>query len=211
MNFFNRFPYFLPCLAISLFALVVDVACLWLPEFIVTRLFILQNRAVDQDQRGAANGIAMALMSLSKAVGPAIGGALCYSPFNGYKIHPFQGGIRLRYEESKQILGKDKCNKLKILVRHEKFDYYSPLNESSRRVAPATYVEPSDIPIKKKFYWTDSKLRLLVTSYHSYLEKINNVKAVSCFLSFPSYLCTYHNVASIHLDYKAARICSTFN
>ncbi|KAK1362705.1 putative peptide/nitrate transporter [Heracleum sosnowskyi] len=45
-------------------------------EFIVTGLFILQNRAVDQDQRGAANGIAMALMSLSKAVGPAIGGAL---------------------------------------------------------------------------------------------------------------------------------------
>ncbi|KAK1362697.1 hypothetical protein POM88_047171 [Heracleum sosnowskyi] len=123
----------------------------------------------------------------------------------------YMGGIRLRYEESKQILGKDKCNKLKILVRHENFDYYSPLNESSRRVAPATYVEPSAIPIKKKFYWTDSKLRLLVTSYHSYLEKINNVKGVSCFLSFPSYLCTYHNVASIHLDYKAACICSTFN
>ncbi|PIN17196.1 Permease of the major facilitator superfamily [Handroanthus impetiginosus] len=43
---------------------------------IVTGLFILQNRAVDQHQRGAANGIAMTLMSLFKAVGPAGGGAL---------------------------------------------------------------------------------------------------------------------------------------
>ncbi|KAK4476664.1 hypothetical protein RD792_015824 [Penstemon davidsonii] len=43
---------------------------------IVTGLFILQNRAVDQEQRGAANGIAMTLMSLFKAAGPAGGGAL---------------------------------------------------------------------------------------------------------------------------------------
>ncbi|KAG6423162.1 hypothetical protein SASPL_113550 [Salvia splendens] len=43
---------------------------------IVTGLFILQNRAVDQDQRGAANGIAMTFMSLFKAVGPLGGGAL---------------------------------------------------------------------------------------------------------------------------------------
>ncbi|CAK7325113.1 unnamed protein product [Dovyalis caffra] len=43
---------------------------------IITGLFILQNNAVDQDQRGAANGIAMTAMSLFKAVGPAGGGAL---------------------------------------------------------------------------------------------------------------------------------------
>ncbi|KAL3629947.1 Protein ZINC INDUCED FACILITATOR 1 [Castilleja foliolosa] len=43
---------------------------------IVTGLFILQNRAVDQHQRGAANGISMSLMSLFKAAGPAGGGAL---------------------------------------------------------------------------------------------------------------------------------------
>ncbi|PRQ55950.1 putative major facilitator superfamily [Rosa chinensis] len=43
---------------------------------IVTGLFILQNRAVDQHQRGAANGIAMTAMSLFKAVGPAAGGAV---------------------------------------------------------------------------------------------------------------------------------------
>ncbi|XP_063941700.1 protein ZINC INDUCED FACILITATOR-LIKE 1 isoform X2 [Daucus carota subsp. sativus] len=45
-------------------------------EFTVTGLFILQNRAVDQHQRGTANGISMSFMSLSKAIGPAIGGAL---------------------------------------------------------------------------------------------------------------------------------------
>ncbi|KAL8529310.1 hypothetical protein ACS0TY_006655 [Phlomoides rotata] len=43
---------------------------------IVTGLFILQNRAVDQDQRGAANGIAMTWMSLAKAIGPASAGIL---------------------------------------------------------------------------------------------------------------------------------------
>ncbi|KAG8493375.1 hypothetical protein CXB51_010945 [Gossypium anomalum] len=43
---------------------------------IITGLFILQNQAVDQHQRGAANGIAMTGMSLFKAVGPAGGGAL---------------------------------------------------------------------------------------------------------------------------------------
>ncbi|XP_021296372.1 protein ZINC INDUCED FACILITATOR 1-like isoform X2 [Herrania umbratica] len=43
---------------------------------IITGLFILQNRAVDQHQRGAANGIAMTAMSLFKAAGPAGGGAL---------------------------------------------------------------------------------------------------------------------------------------
>ncbi|KAJ0959823.1 hypothetical protein J5N97_000474 [Dioscorea zingiberensis] len=182
---FGRFPYFLPCLCISLFALGVTVACFWLPNWplmssiivycvfslhdmaytesskvrglsystedvgevlaisgfglfffqitlypyvekmlgpvriariggvltipllssypfiallsgfslsvllnfasllknvmsitIVTGLFILQNRAVDQHQRGAANGIAMTAMSLFKAVGPAGGGAV---------------------------------------------------------------------------------------------------------------------------------------
>ncbi|XP_074383524.1 protein ZINC INDUCED FACILITATOR-LIKE 1-like [Apium graveolens] len=43
---------------------------------IVTGMFILQNRAVDQHQRGAANGLAMTAMSLFKAIGPAGGGAV---------------------------------------------------------------------------------------------------------------------------------------
>ncbi|KAF7848446.1 hypothetical protein BT93_L1938 [Corymbia citriodora subsp. variegata] len=41
-----------------------------------TNLFILQNNAVDQDQRGAANGIVMTAMSLFKAFGPAGGGTI---------------------------------------------------------------------------------------------------------------------------------------
>ncbi|KAF5187305.1 Zinc induced facilitator-like 1-like [Thalictrum thalictroides] len=43
---------------------------------IVTGLFVLQNNAVDQHQRGAANGIAMTGVSLFKAFGPAMGGVL---------------------------------------------------------------------------------------------------------------------------------------
>ncbi|XP_010557807.1 PREDICTED: protein ZINC INDUCED FACILITATOR 1-like [Tarenaya hassleriana] len=42
----------------------------------ITGLLILQNKAVDQRQRGAANGIAMTAMSLFKAMGPAAAGAL---------------------------------------------------------------------------------------------------------------------------------------
>ncbi|KAF3441419.1 hypothetical protein FNV43_RR15333 [Rhamnella rubrinervis] len=43
---------------------------------ITTGLFLLQNRAVAQNKRGAANGISMTAMSLSKAFGPAGGGSL---------------------------------------------------------------------------------------------------------------------------------------
>ncbi|KZV39949.1 protein ZINC INDUCED FACILITATOR-LIKE 1-like [Dorcoceras hygrometricum] len=43
---------------------------------IITGLFILQNRAVEQHQRGAANGLAMTVVSVFKAIGPAGGGTL---------------------------------------------------------------------------------------------------------------------------------------
>ncbi|XP_076927069.1 protein ZINC INDUCED FACILITATOR-LIKE 1-like [Bidens hawaiensis] len=43
---------------------------------IITGTLLLQNKAVDQHQRGAANGIAMTLQSICKAFGPACGGAL---------------------------------------------------------------------------------------------------------------------------------------
>nr|GEW45305.1 protein zinc induced facilitator-like 1-like isoform X1 [Tanacetum cinerariifolium] len=43
---------------------------------IITGTFMLQNSAVDQHQRGAANGISMTLQSIFKAIGPACGGAL---------------------------------------------------------------------------------------------------------------------------------------
>ncbi|XP_076901272.1 protein ZINC INDUCED FACILITATOR-LIKE 1-like isoform X3 [Bidens hawaiensis] len=42
----------------------------------ITGTFILQNKAVDQHQRGTANGIAMTMMSVFQAIGPACGGAL---------------------------------------------------------------------------------------------------------------------------------------
>ena len=51
----------------------------------------------------------------------------CYSPFIVYKIHPFQGvqGL-IKYGELKDILGKDMCKKLKNMVRHQRFKFYSP-------------------------------------------------------------------------------------
>ncbi|KAH1128431.1 hypothetical protein GLYMA_06G313700v4 [Glycine max] len=47
-----------------------------LTESIATSLFLLQNRAVEQHQRGAANGFVMTCMSAFKTVGPASGGAI---------------------------------------------------------------------------------------------------------------------------------------
>ncbi|XP_060218279.1 protein ZINC INDUCED FACILITATOR-LIKE 1-like isoform X1 [Lycium barbarum] len=43
---------------------------------IITGLLLLQNKAVDQRQRGAANGLSMTAMSFFKALGPAGGGVL---------------------------------------------------------------------------------------------------------------------------------------
>ncbi|KAL5077915.1 hypothetical protein RYX36_016899 [Vicia faba] len=45
-------------------------------EIISTGLYILQNKAVDQHQRGVANGICITAMSACKIIGPAAGGAL---------------------------------------------------------------------------------------------------------------------------------------
>ncbi|CAJ1958685.1 unnamed protein product [Sphenostylis stenocarpa] len=45
-------------------------------ETIATSLFVLQNKAVDQHQRGTANSIAMTGMSAFKTIGPASAGAL---------------------------------------------------------------------------------------------------------------------------------------
>ncbi|WOL18050.1 protein ZINC INDUCED FACILITATOR-LIKE 1-like [Canna indica] len=43
---------------------------------IMTGLFILQNDAVSQEQRGAANGLSVTVASLFKAIAPAAGGAI---------------------------------------------------------------------------------------------------------------------------------------
>lgn len=59
-------------LLINCASLLKNVLCV----SITTGLFLLQNRAVTQQQRGAANGISMSAMSFFKAVGPAGGGSL---------------------------------------------------------------------------------------------------------------------------------------
>ncbi|KAF3664110.1 Protein ZINC INDUCED FACILITATOR 1 [Capsicum annuum] len=74
----TSYPYFTKLSRITL-SLVVNFASMVknvLSISIVTGLFILQNKAVDQRQRGAANGIAMTGMSFFKALGPAAGGAV---------------------------------------------------------------------------------------------------------------------------------------
>ncbi|CAI8595894.1 unnamed protein product [Vicia faba] len=45
-------------------------------EVISTGLYILQNKAVDQHQKGVANGICITAMSACKIIGPAAGGAM---------------------------------------------------------------------------------------------------------------------------------------
>ncbi|XP_049404327.1 protein ZINC INDUCED FACILITATOR-LIKE 1-like [Solanum stenotomum] len=58
--------------AINFASVIKNALCI----SIITGLFILQNKAVDQRQRGAANGIAMTAMSIFKAIGPAGAGVL---------------------------------------------------------------------------------------------------------------------------------------
>lgn len=74
----TSYPFLASLSGITLFVLLTcaSVARNVLMVSLVTGLFLLQNRAVDQDQRGAANGISMTAMSLFKAVGPAGGGTL---------------------------------------------------------------------------------------------------------------------------------------
>ncbi|XP_006594344.1 protein ZINC INDUCED FACILITATOR-LIKE 1 isoform X2 [Glycine max] len=63
-------------LAIYIVLSIASVLKNILSATINTGLFLLQNRAVEQHQRGAANGISMTGMSLFKAIGPATGGAI---------------------------------------------------------------------------------------------------------------------------------------
>ncbi|XP_074276148.1 protein ZINC INDUCED FACILITATOR 1-like isoform X2 [Silene latifolia] len=60
-------------------SLVIDLVSALKNAFsisVTAGLFLLQNRAVRQRQRGAANGLALCMMSLCKAVGPAAAGSL---------------------------------------------------------------------------------------------------------------------------------------
>ncbi|XP_054815019.1 protein ZINC INDUCED FACILITATOR 1-like isoform X2 [Prosopis cineraria] len=65
-----------PGFTMNLLITTASVLMYCLSATYMTGLFLLQNRAVEQHQRGAANGIAMTGMSISKALGPAGGGAV---------------------------------------------------------------------------------------------------------------------------------------
>ncbi|KAF5207524.1 Zinc induced facilitator-like, partial [Thalictrum thalictroides] len=74
----QSFPFIAMLSGISL-SIVLNIASILKNVFsvcIVTGLIVLQNNAVDQHQRAAANGIAMTGMSIFKAFGPAMGGTL---------------------------------------------------------------------------------------------------------------------------------------
>ncbi|XP_061351058.1 protein ZINC INDUCED FACILITATOR 1-like [Gastrolobium bilobum] len=74
----QSYPFIAMLSGFSLY-LVMNIASILanlLSETIGTGLFLLQNRAVEQHQRGAANGIAMMGMSAFKTIGPAGGGAV---------------------------------------------------------------------------------------------------------------------------------------
>ncbi|XP_057453480.1 protein ZINC INDUCED FACILITATOR-LIKE 1-like isoform X2 [Lotus japonicus] len=74
----QSYPFIAMLSGITLFIVISAASILKniLAVTITTGLFLLQNRAVEQHQRGAANGISMTAMSLFKAIGPAAGGAL---------------------------------------------------------------------------------------------------------------------------------------
>ncbi|CAJ1977971.1 unnamed protein product [Sphenostylis stenocarpa] len=74
----QSYPFIALLSGVAVYVVVVIASILKniLSTTIITGLFLLQNRAVEQHQRGAANGIAMTAMSLFKAIGPAAGGAV---------------------------------------------------------------------------------------------------------------------------------------
>ncbi|KAL6905681.1 hypothetical protein ACP4OV_003282 [Aristida adscensionis] len=69
----SAYPYMTYLSGIGL-TIILNIASVLKTNFavtIITSCFILQNNAVPQDQRGAANGLATTAMSLFKAVAPA--------------------------------------------------------------------------------------------------------------------------------------------
>ncbi|KAK7259686.1 hypothetical protein RIF29_25299 [Crotalaria pallida] len=72
------YPFIATLSGITLYVVINVVSVLknLLTVTIITGLFLLQNRAVEQYQRGAANGLSMTAMSVCKSIGPAAGGAI---------------------------------------------------------------------------------------------------------------------------------------
>ncbi|RLN05540.1 hypothetical protein C2845_PM13G01550 [Panicum miliaceum] len=75
-SIFGRFPYFLPSLSVSILSFVALISCFWLQVSSITVFNVLINDAVTQDVRGQANGIAVTIMSISKAIAPAVAGII---------------------------------------------------------------------------------------------------------------------------------------
>ncbi|KAK7322508.1 hypothetical protein VNO77_25890 [Canavalia gladiata] len=69
MTMLSGFPLHI---VINIVSILKNLMC----ETIATSLFLLQNRAVEPHQRGAANGIALTGMSAFKTIGPAGGGII---------------------------------------------------------------------------------------------------------------------------------------
>ncbi|KAL6595629.1 hypothetical protein ACP70R_047969 [Stipagrostis hirtigluma subsp. patula] len=70
------YPYmtYLSGPGLSIILNIASVLKINLSVTIITTCFVLQNNAVPQNQRGAANGLCMTVMSLFKAVAPAAAG-----------------------------------------------------------------------------------------------------------------------------------------
>ncbi|KAL8125571.1 hypothetical protein AgCh_013017 [Apium graveolens] len=77
MPLLSCYPYIAMLSGFSLFVVLSCASVLMnvLMVSVSTGLFLLQNRAVTSEQRGAANGISMSALSLFKALGPACGGS----------------------------------------------------------------------------------------------------------------------------------------
>ncbi|KAK2354266.1 protein ZINC INDUCED FACILITATOR-LIKE [Trifolium repens] len=74
----QSYPFIAMLSGISLY-IVISIASMLknvMSVTITTGLFLIQNRVVEQHQRGAANGISMTAMSFFKAIGPAAGGTI---------------------------------------------------------------------------------------------------------------------------------------
>nr|BAE71198.1 putative transporter-like protein [Trifolium pratense] len=74
----QSYPFIAMLSGVSLY-IVISIASMLknvMSVTITTGLFLIQNRVVEQHQRGAANGISMTAMSLFKAIGPAAGGTI---------------------------------------------------------------------------------------------------------------------------------------
>ncbi|AES68621.1 putative major facilitator superfamily [Medicago truncatula] len=74
----QSFPFMTMLSGFTLYISIYSASILknLLIEIISTGLFILQNKAVDQHQRGVANGLCITAMSACKVIGPAGGGAI---------------------------------------------------------------------------------------------------------------------------------------